>query len=86
MTNILCIGAGYVGGSTIPIVASHCPQHRFIIVDINEERIAAWQSDDLPIYEPGLDEVVGLGNGAGKKSFLLDRCEQAYCRWQISSL
>jgi len=58
MTNILCIGAGYVGGSTIPIVASHCPQHRFIIVDINEERIAAWQSDDLPIYEPGLDEVV----------------------------
>jgi len=58
MTNILCIGAGYVGGSTIPIVASHCPQHRFVIVDINEARIAAWQSDKLPIYEPGLDEIV----------------------------
>jgi len=58
MTNILCIGAGYVGGSTIPIVASHCPQHKFVIVDINEARIAAWQSDKLPIYEPGLDEIV----------------------------
>jgi len=58
MTNILCIGAGYVGGSTMPIVASHCPQHRFVIVDINEARIAAWQSDKLPIYEPGLDEIV----------------------------
>ena len=58
MTNILCIGAGYVGGSTIPIVASHCPKHKFVIVDINEARIAAWQSDQLPIYEPGLDEIV----------------------------
>jgi len=42
----------------MPIVASHCPQHRFVIVDINEARIAAWQSDKLPIYEPGLDEIV----------------------------
>jgi UDPglucose 6-dehydrogenase len=58
VTNILCIGAGYVGGSTIPIVASHCPEHKFVIVDINEARIAAWQSDNLPIYEPGLDEIV----------------------------
>ena len=58
MTNILCIGAGYVGGSTIPVVASHCPQHRFVVVDINEERIKAWKSDKLPIYEPGLDEIV----------------------------
>lgn len=58
MTNILCIGAGYVGGSTMPVVASHCPEHRFVIVDINEARIAAWQSDQLPIYEPGLDEIV----------------------------
>ena len=63
MTNILCIGAGYVGGSTIPIVASHCPQHRFVIVDINEARIAAWQSDNLPIYEPGLDEIVRKTRG-----------------------
>ncbi len=58
MTNILCIGAGYVGGSTMPIIAQHCPQHRIVIVDINEARIAAWQTDDLPIYEPGLAEVI----------------------------
>ena len=63
MTNILCIGAGYVGGSTMPVVASHCPQHRFVIVDINEARIAAWQSDNLPIYEPGLDEIVQKTRG-----------------------
>src|SRR5215211_2678128 len=58
MTNILCIGAGYVGGSTMPVIASHCPEDRFVVVDINEARIAAWQSDQLPIYEPGLDEIV----------------------------
>jgi UDPglucose 6-dehydrogenase len=63
MTNILCIGAGYVGGSTMPIIASHCPEHRFVVVDINEARIAAWQSDQLPIYEPGLDELVHQTRG-----------------------
>jgi UDPglucose 6-dehydrogenase len=40
------------------VIASHCPQHRVVVVDINEARINAWQSDQLPIYEPGLDEVV----------------------------
>ena len=63
MTNILCIGAGYVGGSTMPVIASHCPEHRFVIVDINESRIAAWQSDQLPIYEPGLEEIVHQTRG-----------------------
>lgn len=58
MANILCIGAGYVGGSTMAIIAQRCPEHRVTVVDINAERIAAWQSDRLPIYEPGLDEVV----------------------------
>ena len=67
MTNILCIGAGYVGGSTMPVIASHCPDHRFVVVDINEARIAAWQSDNLPIYEPGLDEIVR--NTRGKNLF-----------------
>lgn len=63
MANILCIGAGYVGGSTMPIIASHCPEHRVVIVDINEARIAAWQSEQLPIYEPGLDEIVRQTRG-----------------------
>jgi UDPglucose 6-dehydrogenase len=63
MKNILCIGAGYVGGPTMAVIASHCPQYRFVVVDINNEKISAWQSEQLPIYEPGLDEVVRLARG-----------------------
>lgn len=55
---ILCIGAGYVGGPTMSVIADKCPQYRIELVDINADRIAAWNSDELPIYEPGLDEVV----------------------------
>ena len=58
MANILCIGAGYVGGPTMAVIARHCPEHRVVVVDINEAKIAAWQSDHLPIYEPGLEEIV----------------------------
>jgi UDPglucose 6-dehydrogenase len=56
--NILCIGAGYVGGPTMAMIACKCPHYRVTIVDINPERIAQWNSDHLPIYEPGLDEIV----------------------------
>jgi len=56
--NILCIGAGYVGGPTMAMIASKCPERRVTVVDVNAQRIAAWNSDALPIYEPGLDEVV----------------------------
>ncbi|HAJ25753.1 MAG TPA: nucleotide sugar dehydrogenase [Syntrophus sp. (in: bacteria)] len=55
---ILCIGAGYVGGPTMAMIASKCPDYRVTVVDINPQRIAAWNSDDLPIYEPGLDDLV----------------------------
>ena len=55
---ILCIGAGYVGGPTMAMIAAKCPEHRILVVDINAERIAAWNSDRLPIYEPGLQELV----------------------------
>ncbi len=58
MANVLCIGAGYVGGPTMAVIAKYCPEHQITIVDINPERIAQWNSDDLPIYEPGLLEVV----------------------------
>jgi UDPglucose 6-dehydrogenase len=58
MANVLCIGAGYVGGPTMAVIAKNCPQHRIVTVDINAEKIAAWQSDQLPIYEPGLKEIV----------------------------
>jgi len=56
--NVLCIGAGYVGGPTMAMIAKQCPDVKVTVVDINPERIAAWQSDTLPIYEPGLKEVV----------------------------
>ena len=55
---ILCIGAGYVGGPTMAVIADRCPQYQITVVDLNEKRIAAWNSAELPIYEPGLEEVV----------------------------
>ncbi len=61
--HILCIGAGYVGGPTMAMIAAKCPHLKVTVVDINEARIAAWNSDDLPIYEPGLDEVVRAARG-----------------------
>ncbi len=61
--NILCIGAGYVGGPTMAMIAHKCPQYRVTVVDVNPERIAAWNSDTLPIYEPGLEEIVKKARG-----------------------
>lgn len=61
--NILCIGAGYVGGPTMAMIAHKCPHCRVTVVDINPARIAAWNSDDLPIYEPGLDELIEATRG-----------------------
>ena len=59
--NICCIGAGYVGGPTMAVIAQKNPDIKVTVVDINEKRIAAWNSnnfDELPIYEPGLSDVV----------------------------
>jgi UDPglucose 6-dehydrogenase len=61
--HILCIGAGYVGGPTMAMIAYKCPRYKVTVVDINEERIAQWNSDNLPIYEPGLEEVVSACRG-----------------------
>ncbi|MGB7324803.1 MAG: UDP-glucose 6-dehydrogenase [Rubripirellula sp.] len=55
---ICCIGAGYVGGPTMAMIAKQCPNIDVHVVDLNQARIDAWNSDKLPIYEPGLDEVV----------------------------
>jgi len=55
---ICCIGAGYVGGPTMSMIAHKCPDIQVTVVDINAERIAAWNSDQLPIYEKGLNELV----------------------------
>ncbi len=63
---ICCIGAGYVGGPTMSVIASQCPDIEVTIVDVNHERIAAWNSEDmdlLPIYEPGLAAIVSEARG-----------------------
>ena len=52
------IGAGYVGGPTCSVIALKCPEIQVTVVDKSKERIAQWNSEKLPIYEPGLDEVV----------------------------
>ena len=63
MTNITCIGAGYVGGPTMAAIARHCPEHTVTVVDLNQNRINRWNTDELPIYEPGLLEVVQEARG-----------------------
>ena len=60
---ICCIGAGYVGGPTMAMIAHKCSGHTVTVVDINQSRIDAWNSDVLPIYEPGLDEIVKASRG-----------------------
>jgi len=61
--NILCIGAGYVGGPTMSVIALKCPEYKVTVVDINKEKIEQWNSENLPVFEPGLDEVVKEARG-----------------------
>lgn len=56
--DIVCIGAGYIGGPTMAVIAAKNPNRKVYVVDVSAERIAAWNSDDLPIYEPGLADIV----------------------------
>ena len=59
--NICCIGAGYVGGPTMAVIAKKCPHIEVNVVDINEDRIKKWNSKnltELPIYEPGLSKII----------------------------
>lgn len=64
--SICCIGAGYVGGPTMAIIAQQCPHIKVTVVDLNEKRIADWNGDDLdnlPVFEPGLDVIVKEARG-----------------------
>ncbi len=66
ITNICCIGAGYVGGPTMAVIAEKCPHIKVTVVDLNEKRIADWNDSDInniPIYEPGLHEIVSKARG-----------------------
>ncbi|MBP7233296.1 MAG: nucleotide sugar dehydrogenase, partial [Syntrophaceae bacterium] len=74
-TNILGIGAGYVGGPSMVMIAAKCPDCKVTVVDINPQRIAAWNSDQLPVYEPGLEELVQKTRG--KNLFFSTELEKA---------
>ena len=66
ITKICCIGAGYVGGPTMAVIAQKCPHIQVTVVDLNIERITAWNddnTDNIPIYEPGLDVIVAEARG-----------------------
>lgn len=66
ITKICCIGAGYVGGPTMAVIAQKCPHLNITVVDLNQERIDAWNdenTDNIPIFEPGLSNVVAETRG-----------------------
>ncbi len=60
---VCCIGAGYVGGPTMAVIAQKNPEIKVTVVDINEDRIKGWNSEELPVFEPGLLEVVKEARG-----------------------
>lgn len=84
ITKICCIGAGYVGGPTMAVIAQKCPHIQVTVVDLNEERIAAWNDPDtknIPIYEPGLDAIVA--EARGRNLFFSTAVEQAIDEAQL---
>lgn len=84
ITNICCIGAGYVGGPTMAIIAQKCPHIKVTVVDLNEDRIAKWNDsnvDNIPVYEPGLGAVVA--HSRGKNLFFSTEVDKAIDEAQI---
>lgn len=84
ITKICCIGAGYVGGPTMAVIAAKCPGIRITVVDLNESRIAAWNDPDvnkIPIYEPGLSDMVAATRG--KNLFFSTDVDQAIDEAQL---
>ena len=76
VNNICCIGAGYVGGPTMAVIALKCPYINVTVVDANPKKIKAWNGplDGLPVYEPGLAEIVK--NVRGRNLFFSDDIAQ----------
>tara|TARA_B100000212_G_scaffold119733_1_gene89517 strand:+ start:4493 stop:5923 length:1431 start_codon:yes stop_codon:yes gene_type:complete len=75
--NICCIGAGYVGGPTMAVIANKCPKIKVNVVDVNKERVDLWNSSnlsELPIYEPGLDKLIKRCRG--KNLFFSNRIKE----------
>src|SRR5690606_4141592 len=76
--NICCIGAGYVGGPTMTVIANKNPDIKVTVVDLNHARIASWNDPDvnnIPIYEPGLSQLVA--NARGKNLFFSTEVDKA---------
>ena len=84
ITSICCIGAGYVGGPTMAVMAQKNPDIKITVVDLNAQRIADWNNDDLtqlPIFEPGLDQVVK--EARGRNLFFSTNVEEAIDQSQM---
>ena len=84
ITNICCIGAGYVGGPTMAVIAQKCPHIKVTVVDLNEDRIARWNDknvENIPIYEPGLSEIVAQSRG--KNLFFSTEVDKAIDEAQV---
>lgn len=84
ITKICCIGAGYVGGPTMAVIAQKCPHLTVTVVDLNQERIDAWNdesTDNIPIFEPGLSAIVA--ETRGKNLFFSNSVEKAIEEAQI---
>lgn len=84
ITKICCIGAGYVGGPTMAVIAQKCPHIQVTVVDLNEQRIADWNdpnTDNIPIYEPGLSEIVA--EARGRNLFFSTEVEKAIDEAQV---
>ncbi len=84
ITNICCIGAGYVGGPTMAVIAQKCPHIKVTVVDLNEDRIARWNDENvenIPIYEPGLSEIVAQARG--KNLFFSTEVDKAIDEAQV---
>ncbi|KAI0376302.1 UDP-glucose 6-dehydrogenase [Hypomontagnella monticulosa] len=70
--NICCVGAGYVGGPTAAVIAYQNPHLRVTVVDKNEKRIRRWNSQHLPIYEPGLGDIVRIARDGSRQCYLIN--------------
>jgi UDPglucose 6-dehydrogenase len=84
ITNICCIGAGYVGGPTMAVIAQKCPHIKVTVVDLNIDRIEKWNDADvnnIPVYEPGLPEVVK--SSRGKNLFFSTEVDKAIDEAQL---
>jgi UDPglucose 6-dehydrogenase len=84
ITKICCIGAGYVGGPTMAVIAQKCPHIQVTVVDLNEQRIKDWNDPDtnnIPIYEPGLSEIVA--EARGRNLFFSTEVEKAIDEAQV---